>query len=107
MNDLVEIIYQKIGRKENIQMVLVMLPAQGDLVHTQVKQWGDVLTGKYPSSQSSAAAQARPVLGVPTQCLRSEKIKNANAQYWANVALKYVFVFHTWAARDLNFMFVG
>ncbi|KAK0240575.1 argonaute-like protein [Armillaria nabsnona] len=70
MNDLVEIIYQKIGRKENIQMVLVMLPAQGDLVHTQVKQWGDVLTG------------------VPTQCLRSEKIKSANAQYWANVALK-------------------
>ncbi|KAK0502821.1 Piwi domain-containing protein [Armillaria luteobubalina] len=70
MNDLVEIIYQKIGRKDNIQMVLVMLPAQGDIVHTQVKQWGDVLKG------------------VPTQCVRSEKIKNANAQYWANVALK-------------------
>ncbi|KAG7452837.1 Piwi-domain-containing protein [Guyanagaster necrorhizus] len=70
MNDLVEIIYQKIGRKDNIQMILVMLPARGDPVHTQVKQWGDVQTG------------------VPTQCLRSEKIINANVQYWANVALK-------------------
>ncbi|KAK0448293.1 Piwi domain-containing protein [Desarmillaria tabescens] len=70
LNDLVEIIHQKIGRQNNIQMILVMLPPQGDPVHTQVKQWGDVQTG------------------ILTQCFRSEKIQNANAQYWANVALK-------------------
>ncbi|PBK59515.1 hypothetical protein ARMSODRAFT_1071478, partial [Armillaria solidipes] len=62
--------FSRIGRKERIQMILVMLPPQGDPVYTQVKQWGDVLTG------------------VPTQCLRANTVFQANSQYWANIALK-------------------
>ncbi|KAF7327058.1 Argonaute-like protein [Mycena kentingensis (nom. inval.)] len=52
-------------------LFVVILPNLGNSdLYNDVKYWGDVERG------------------VPTQCLKSQKCSRANAQFWANVALK-------------------
>ncbi|KAK2460730.1 hypothetical protein APHAL10511_007200 [Amanita phalloides] len=51
-------------------LVVVILPENGDDIYKAVKHFGDV------------------TIGVATQCLKSNKVFRANMQYWANVLLK-------------------
>ncbi|KAJ7608103.1 argonaute-like protein [Mycena polygramma] len=53
-------------------LFLIVLPDDGEcnFMYTIVKHWGDVK------------------IGIPTQCLKASKGKNAKAQFWANIALK-------------------
>jgi len=51
-------------------LIVVVLPDQGNEIYTAVKHFGDVL------------------MGVATQCLKSSKCGRAKPQYWANVCLK-------------------
>lgn len=52
------------------KFVLVILPKEAAEARAAVKRWGDVMRG------------------IPTQCVRSNKIRNVNNQYCNNVALK-------------------
>ncbi|KAL0575953.1 hypothetical protein V5O48_006023 [Marasmius crinis-equi] len=58
------------GKKVGPNLVLVVLPENGDDIYTAVKHFGDCLQG------------------VATQCVKSSKAFRAKAQYYANVALK-------------------
>ncbi|KAJ3905321.1 Piwi domain-containing protein [Lentinula edodes] len=51
-------------------LIIVILPKMAQELWRKVKHWSDVRTG------------------ILTQCLQDEKIKNANLQYWGNVAVK-------------------
>lgn len=53
-------------------LILVILPQTAPDIRKEVKQWGDIETG------------------VPTQCVRADKLTKANNQYCNNVALKSV-----------------
>ncbi|KAI5830651.1 Piwi-domain-containing protein [Schizophyllum commune Tattone D] len=52
------------------QIVFFVLPFNGDERWTEVKYWGDIVSG------------------VATQCLKAQKSARANSQYWANVCMK-------------------
>ncbi|PFH53507.1 hypothetical protein AMATHDRAFT_187505 [Amanita thiersii Skay4041] len=51
-------------------LILIILPENGDDIYRAVKHFGDV------------------TMGVATQCMKSNKLFRANLQYWANVLLK-------------------
>jgi eukaryotic translation initiation factor 2C len=51
-------------------LIVVVLPEGGNHIYTAVKHFGDIM------------------MGVATQCLKSQKCKGAKLQYWANVMLK-------------------
>jgi len=51
-------------------LIVVVLPEGGNEIYTAVKHFGDVM------------------MGVATQCLKSNKCSRAKIQYWANVMLK-------------------
>ncbi|KAL1702475.1 Piwi domain-containing protein [Schizophyllum commune] len=53
-----------------VKMIVVILPMNGDQIWEHTKYWGDIDKG------------------VATQCLKADKCKKANIQYWANVCLK-------------------
>ncbi|XP_006458774.1 argonaute-like protein [Agaricus bisporus var. bisporus H97] len=53
------------------QLIVIIMPDDGNAaVYSAIKHFGDI------------------VMGVATQCLRPQKCRGANIQYWANVALK-------------------
>ncbi|KAI4518653.1 Piwi-domain-containing protein [Schizophyllum commune Loenen D] len=52
------------------QLIVIILPFNGDAIWAEAKHWGDILRG------------------VATQCLKAQKCERANIQYWANVCLK-------------------
>uniref|UniRef100_D8PXF5 Argonaute-like protein n=1 Tax=Schizophyllum commune (strain H4-8 / FGSC 9210) TaxID=578458 RepID=D8PXF5_SCHCM len=53
-----------------VKMIVVILPMNGDQIWEHTKFWGDIDKG------------------VATQCLKADKCRKANIQYWANVCLK-------------------
>jgi len=57
-------------KKSPPNLVVVILPDNGDDIYKSVKHFGD------------------HTMGVATQCLKSSKVFKANIQYWANVLLK-------------------
>ncbi|KAK7023946.1 Argonaute-like protein [Favolaschia claudopus] len=63
-------ICQDLGGPQQVDMIVVLLPAKADLIRSRVKYACDV------------------ALGVRSQCLREPKLQRANNQYFNNVALK-------------------
>ncbi|KAJ7273218.1 argonaute-like protein [Mycena rebaudengoi] len=59
-----------LGGPSRIEMIIVLLPAKADDIRTKVKYYGDVK------------------MGIRTNCLRQDKVRNAKNQYYNNVALK-------------------
>ncbi|KAL1701693.1 ribonuclease H-like domain-containing protein [Schizophyllum commune] len=57
-------------KKAEPDLILFILPFNGDEIWMEVKHWGDILKG------------------VATQCLKAHKCARANLQYWAKVCLK-------------------
>jgi eukaryotic translation initiation factor 2C len=57
-------------KKEAPSLIVVVLPEGGNHIYTAVKHFGDI------------------IMGVATQCLKSQKVKKGGHQYWANVMLK-------------------
>ncbi|ESK91292.1 argonaute-like protein [Moniliophthora roreri MCA 2997] len=58
------------GKKVGPNLIVVVLPEDGNEIYTAVKHFGDIKQG------------------VATQCVKSGKAFRAKPQYWANVALK-------------------
>lgn len=74
----------------SLQLVLVFFPAKGDEIRNTVKFWGDCVRGNSSSSRRILLLLANIYTGAATQCVREDKVKGANSQYWCNVLLKYV-----------------
>jgi eukaryotic translation initiation factor 2C len=56
--------------KENLSLIVVVLPNYEGDIYNAVKHFGDI------------------TYGIPTQCLKAVKCRRSNAQYWNNVMLK-------------------
>jgi eukaryotic translation initiation factor 2C len=64
-------------------LIIVILPLSAADIRKDVKQWSDVTTG------------------VPTQCVRENKLRNVNNQYCNNLALKSVTRPHSFQILEL------
>ncbi|KAL1745286.1 Piwi domain-containing protein [Schizophyllum fasciatum] len=67
LNELTSELRQK---RQPVKIIVVILPFNGDQLWEHTKYWGDIETG------------------IATQCLKADKCRKGNIQYWANVCLK-------------------